>query len=78
MIATQRLFSQLGSSLRGPAAFAQMDESNGDATVWRTSFDGVLASTVRFTGGVVERVPNEGFKSGFDTEKLILTTRMRQ
>ena len=57
--------------------FAQVNESNGDATVWRTSFDGVLVSTVRFTGGVVERVPNEQFKSGFDTEKLIFTTRMR-
>ena len=57
--------------------FAQLDESNGDATVWRPSFDGVLVCTVRFTGGVVERVPNEGFKSGFDTEQLIVTTRMR-
>jgi hypothetical protein len=56
---------------------AQVDESNGGATVWRTSFEGVLASTVRVTGGVVELVPNEGFKSGFDTEKLIFTTRMR-
>ena len=57
--------------------FAQVDESNGDATVWRTSPEGVLASTIRLTGGVVERVPNEGFKSEFDTEKLIDTTRMR-
>jgi hypothetical protein len=57
--------------------FTQVDESTGDATVWRTSFEGVLASTVTLTGGVVERVPNETLKSGFDTEKLIFTTRMR-
>ena len=57
--------------------FAQVDESNGDATVWRTSFDGVLASTVRFTGGVVERVPNEGFKSDFEAEKYVFLTKMR-
>ncbi len=57
--------------------FAQVDESTGDATVWRTSFEGVLTSTIRFTGGVVERVPNETLKSGFDAEKLIFTTRMR-
>ena len=57
--------------------FAQVDESNGDATVWRTNIEGVLASTIRFTGGVVERVPNEAFKSDFDEEKVIFTTRMR-
>jgi hypothetical protein len=58
--------------------FAQVDESNGDATVWRTSFEGVLVSTVRFADGVVERVPNEECKSGFDAEKVIFTTKMRQ
>jgi hypothetical protein len=56
---------------------AQVDESNGDATIWRTGLDGVLVSTVRFTKGIAERVPNERFRSGFDGEKFIFLTRMR-
>jgi len=57
--------------------FAQLDESNGNASVWRTGIDGILVSTVRFSGGVVQRVPNEEFKRGFDFEKMIFTTKMR-
>jgi hypothetical protein len=56
--------------------FAQVDESNGDGTVWRTGFDGILVSTVRFYEGVVQRVSNEEFKAVFDFEKMIFTTRM--
>jgi hypothetical protein len=57
--------------------FAQVDEGDGSATVWRTRPDGVLVSTVRFADGKVERVPNEQFNSGFAEEKLIFLIRMR-
>ena len=57
--------------------FAQVDESDGSATIWRTGWDGALVSTVRFAEGKVERVPNEHFISGFTAEKLIFLTKMR-
>jgi hypothetical protein len=57
--------------------FAQVDESDGSATVWRTGPDGVLVSTVRFADGRVERIPNEQFNSGFAAERLIFLTKMR-
>jgi len=57
--------------------FAQVDESDGSATIWRTGPDGALVSTVRFADGKVERLPNEQFISEFTAEKLIFLTKMR-
>jgi hypothetical protein len=57
--------------------FAQVDESNGRAVVWRTTLDGRIVGTVAFDGVTVERVPNERFRTGFETEKLFFVTRMR-
>ena len=57
--------------------FAQVDESDGSATIWRTGQDGTLVSTVRFSRGGVERIPNKRFNSDFVAEKLFFTTQMR-
>jgi len=57
--------------------FAQVDESDGSATVWGTSLKGELTSTVRFADGVVERIPNDELKADFATEKFIFLTKMR-
>ncbi len=57
--------------------FAQVDESNGSAVVWRTALDGKIVGTAQFDGDKVKRVPNEQLKAGFETEKLFFLTRMR-
>lgn len=49
--------------------FAVTDERDGSAIVWRTSKTGHLTGTVRFTGGIAQRVPDEDFHSQFVREK---------
>ena len=57
--------------------FAQVDQSNGNAIVWKTDLEGKLESTVQFIDGAVARVPNEQFRPAFEAEKFIFLTRMR-
>ncbi len=57
--------------------FVQVDESTGNAIVWRTGFGGELVSTVRVLAGALERIRNDTFKAAFEFEKLIFATRRR-
>jgi hypothetical protein len=57
--------------------FAQVEESTGNALIWRTNLTGGLVGTARFSNGVTERVSNDQYAALFNTEKTLFLTRMR-
>ena len=56
--------------------FALEDESDGSATIWRTSTEGELLDTVRFFNGVAVRVPNELERQQFLSEQTYFMSNL--
>lgn len=52
----------------GGVFLALVNESDGQATVWRMSQSGILLATVIFADGVAQAVPNSRFESEFAAE----------
>ena len=56
---------------------ALVDESDGSATVWRTTRVGQLTAAVRFVDGKATRIPNQETQTMFVSEKEYFLRQMR-
>lgn len=58
--------------------FALVDETTGDAVIWRTTRNGDLVRTARFEDGLAKTVPNETEQTAFAAEKEYFLKKVRE